>query len=273
MFEKQPGERFFQASLKYGRAHKHINELQYAWAAYLQTNFCRLSIETDESGGNSIRVVSDPLPADILLTLGDAIHNLKSALDFAISEVLGHQNTRITFPMSETREELETSFASGGREGCAACGRGSQKGRNAAVENAAPGIGKFILNEIKPYKSAGGFLWELNKLDTRDKHRLLTAVAVPQVLRGVHIVDDNNNSIRLSESRVSPGGVVRAVYLGGGGAKVQNYGSAEASIFFHEIGVIERQPVFPTLLNMAEAVAQTLSSLDVFLAEIGWEPK
>lgn len=270
MADIDPSKPFYQARLKHIWANQHINKLNAIWQAFLKTDFCQLRLENEADGGQSLKVVSvSPLPAELVLCLGDGIHNLRSVLDYTISEILGWKNTRLTFPMGEEREELVNSFRT---EPETVNGRTIGKGRNAAIESAIPGIGKFIVDEIRPYKAANSFLWPLNKLDGRDKHMLLIPVLVPQSITGINAIDKNNNRVTDMTGTVGPGGTVNMVLFGAGGVKIESYGKPTAEIFFNEIGVIERQPVFPTLVQLSQAVSQTVDRIAEFAIEAGWQP-
>lgn len=256
--------RFQQARLKHVWANQHINRLHAFWKAFLETDFCHLAVEDQPDGGQLLRIVSvEALPGELVLSLGDAIHNLRSALDYTVSELLGWKDTRLTFPMGEEREELISSFRT---EPEVVAGKTKGKGRNAAIEAAIPGIGRFIVDEIRPYKAAGGFLWPLNKLDGRDKHRLLIPVLIPQSIGGINVVDQNNNRMTNCGASVGAGGAVNLVAFGAGGVQIESYGKPTAEIFFNEPGIVEGQPVFPTLLQMSQAVAEAISLIDTFVA-------
>jgi len=258
---------FFHARLKLVWANTHINQLHTVWQAFLKTDFCRVSVEPNSDGlGESLCVLStDALDGRIPLIIGDAVHNLRCALDFAINEILEWKNTRITFPMGETREELLSSFRT---EPEVIDGKTRGKGRNAAIEVAVPGIGEFIVNEICPYKFSDGFLWPLGKLDGRDKHRLLIPVLVPQSITCYNVTDQNNNSIAKATGTVGAGGKVNLAMMGAGGVKVERYDPPTAEIFFNEIGVIEGAAVLPTLIEMSNAVSETLGRIEKFVRSV-----
>lgn len=243
------------------------------WQNFLQSDFCSIGIEDEFEGvkkvGETLVVRSiSPLPAGLLLSIGDAVHNMRCALDFSISEILHWKDTRLTFPMGETREELEASFRT---EPEFVSGRTKGKGRNAAIEIAVPKIGEFILDEIRPYKGGHEVLWALGKLDNTDKHRLLVPVLVPQTISGIKTVDDNNNRMTDCSAQVGHGGVCRVMMVSGiTGFKIESYGKATAEIFFNEVGIIERQPVFPALSAMLKGVNETIEALDKFVTSSGW---
>jgi hypothetical protein len=260
---------FGQARLKLIWANEHINQLNALWQDFLETDFCELRVEDHPEGGQTLKIVSlNPLPAELILVLGDAVHNLRCALDYTVSELLGWKDTRLTFPMGEDREELVSSFRT---EPEIIDGKARGKGRNAAIEVAVPGIGEFIVNEIRPYKAGDGFLWPLGKLDGRDKHRLLIPVLVPQSITGINAVDKNNNRLNNCSGTIDPGGTLNMVLFGSGGVKIEGYGKPTAEIFFNEIGIVEGQAVFPTLVNMSQAVAETINRIQEFATSVGWK--
>jgi hypothetical protein len=263
-----PSKPFVQARLKHKWAHKHIHELQVRWDRFLQTDFCRVEIKDNADGSQSLQLVTvKNAPVELAMVLGDAIHSFRCALDHTISEILGWKDTRLTFPMGEDREELVSSFRT---EPEVVGNRTLKKGRNAAIELAVPGIGKFIVDEIAPYKAANGFLWPLNKLDGTDKHRLITPVVVPQTIEGVSAVDKNNNRVQSMTATLDGSGRFGLCHFGQGGVKIESYGKATAEIFFDEPGVIQGQPVFPTLIQISEAVAQTIDRIEEFVLSAGW---
>ena len=264
---------FHQARLKRKWADFRIAEAKRYWNWFLESNFCEIRAEPDpESGGDMLRIHSLEFPpGNLVFCIGDAIHNLRASLDYVVSELLGWKNTRLTFPMGETREELKASFRTEGLEPCPACGRGGKgKGRNAAIEMAFPGFGEMIVKDIRPYKAANGFLWPLNKLDVRDKHRLVVPTVTLQEITGICAVDANNNRVVNMTAGIDAGGVARITQFGAGGLKIENYGKPTAQILFNEAGVIEGMGVFETLANMAQAVDGALKRITDFALEVGW---
>jgi hypothetical protein len=255
--------RFDNARLKLEWARHHINQLHAAWQAYLKTDFCELRVEDDPAGGQVLKIVSiKPFP-EIVLILGDAVHNMRASLDYTISELLGWKDTRLTFPMGEDREELVDSFRT---EPVVINGRTKKKGRNAAIEVAVPGIGQFIVDKIRSYRATDGALWALGKLDGRDKHRLLLPIVVPQSISGINAIDKNNNRMTNCYAEVGAGGTAKLVSFGAGGVKIESYGKPTAEILIHEAGIVENQRLFPMLVEMAQTVAQTIDLIEGFVA-------
>ncbi|GAA0579052.1 hypothetical protein [Rhizomicrobium electricum] len=257
--------------MKHLWAVKHISYLKDFWTAFLNTDYCKLDVVDEADGSQGLQIVSlDPLPANIVLALGDAVHCMRCALDFTVSELIGWKNTRLTFPMGENREELISSFRTDVGDPCNTCGRGGKKGRNAALEAAVPGIGKFIVDEIRPYKASGSLVWEIGKLDARDKHRLVIPIYCPMTITGINTVDRNQNRLVDATAAVTPGGKANLMLTGCGGLKIESYKKPTAEIFINEAGIIQRQPLFPTLASISEAVTRTIDSIERFALGAGW---
>jgi hypothetical protein len=261
----QPIVKFQHARFKRMRAAHHVDESKAIWQSFLKTDFCKAEIVINASGLQILTVKSDkPLPVELLLSIGDAIHNMRAALDYVVSEILDWKDTRLTFPMAETREELATSFRT---EPEIVDGKTKGKGRNAALELAIKGIGEFFLDQLKPYKSGNDTLWSLGKLDNTDKHRLLIPTVVPLTMNNICAIDNNRNSISGASAIIGPGGVAQLVGLGGSsGLRITSQGKATAEIKFNEVGVCQEKPVFTTLQIMLENVDIVIERLGQFVS-------
>ena len=103
-----------------------------------------------------------PLPQDVSLILGDLIHNLRSALDILVCDLIRHNGEEVTddtgFPIVDRSNQLATRV------------KRKMKGAGKTAKEAVKGL--------KPYQSGNLDLWVLHKLDITDKHKILiTAVA------------------------------------------------------------------------------------------------
>lgn len=263
---------FVQARIKLKWAYEHIQRANAFWQRHLETDFCTITIEDQLKGEHvkkSIVVKAEPIPSPIILSIGDAVHNMRCALDYTISEMLHWQNARITFPMHETRDELVSSFRTKPE---IIAGKTKKAGGNAPIENAVPTIAALIIDEIKPYKAGNNLLWALGKIDNTDKHRLILPTVIPTSITCYNVTDDHGNTIGSISASVGPGGIATPfASLMPGNLKVERYGKPTAEILFNEVGIIEGLPLFPTLLNMHKIVTETIDRIIKFLAEVGWE--
>jgi hypothetical protein len=162
-------DRLIGPRLKIKRADKHIQDLDAARKEFIDTRPYVSYSETDPETGALVYKVSvephaDEGLRDLSVIAGDAIHNLRSALDllaWQLVEANGQKPGDTTaFPVWRN----EGQFIGGNA--------GFMKGahRDAISE----------MRSLKPYKGGNDSLWRLHRLDATDKHRLLLAVgAIP----------------------------------------------------------------------------------------------
>ncbi|MEO6924137.1 MAG: hypothetical protein ABI142_09955 [Bryocella sp.] len=99
-----------------------------------------------------------PTPARISAMIGDAIHNLRSALDHVAYQLvwvsLGRQPTgHVYFPIADDREKYEVQ-------------------RSRQLHGARPAAIAAV-DAVTPYRGGNDLLWQLHKLNNVDKHRVL----------------------------------------------------------------------------------------------------
>lgn len=148
---------FLDASTKLARARKHIRDVELHVTSFLATDFYRLIVEPHH--GNTIASVRfesfHQIDKKINTEIGDAISNLRSALDYLVVAILSSKTgirDKGGFPFAETENDLSARI------------------RKCIPE---PFLTAF-LDEVKTYKSGPGHdLWVLNNLRNIDKHRLL----------------------------------------------------------------------------------------------------
>lgn len=100
-----------------------------------------------------------PIAENFALIIGDAVHNLRGALDHLAGGVLRSLSTdppsKPFFPMHPDRERLIAD-------------------RNlSALDAALPGAKELILNQLRPENGPDEKFWTFNTLDNADKHNLL----------------------------------------------------------------------------------------------------
>jgi hypothetical protein len=101
-------------------------------------------------------------PAIVSAVLGDAIHNLRAALDIAVSAIARARGKRFDqtyFPFATFPDDIDRMI---------------KKRATAAGDEAMQ-----ICRELKPYQGGNDALWGLHQADIIDKHRtLIVGVAV-----------------------------------------------------------------------------------------------
>ena len=163
-------ERIKAAQLKVERAKKHIREFDGARAAFLGTNPYAVTPEYYIEKNLTVYFLDrwEPVPEDtVLLPYGDAVHILRSALDYlwwqlveVCSGATPDPKQRPTFPIFKDLQSFEKYVSEPKRE----------------VEVVVKRI-KDVLRRTQPYRGGNDTLWGLNQLDYIDKHRFLITAA------------------------------------------------------------------------------------------------
>lgn len=240
-------ELFGGARLKVERAHQHIEELNAALAEHLERGAGELHVKQHAERDYRLVFDAEPVPAAIALILGDAVHNLRTALDhvaWELVEAAGRKPGKDTyFPIRETREKLVNAVDKGemkfaGREVC-----------------------RLIIDTIQPYKGGNSALWPLHDTDIVDKHRLLVPVvaitATP--LMSIHTAEGGG----ILNFRIEvPAGGSQGIFRSATTFKVTTEGKPTFSVFFPEISSFGAKPVIPTLHQLAEVVMGVIDSIE-----------
>jgi len=148
--------------LKVERAKKHILDLESERDSFFKTNPYSFRFETNLQTQERVYYLADakPIPMHFSLLIGDALNNLRCALDHtAYYLVCVGEGSVKTFP--------DAKFPTGG----SASEYRSQRDR--AVKGMRQDAIKAI-DALEPYTGgAGEFFWHLVRLNNHDKHRLL----------------------------------------------------------------------------------------------------
>lgn len=233
--------------LKIKRAYCHIHELESRVQDYIKTDFYSISINEDPKTGNqSLKfAVPEPVPEYFSLCIGDAIHNLRSALDILICSIVrcaGGDITKCEFPFSYDKEKLIKIMEKG------------------EINKVRPDLIPFILDTIKPYKIGNLDIWNLNLLDNIDKHRLIIPVISVTQLSGISAKDDNDNILTDLTASINNIGTINIINTT---AKLHiiSYGQRDITLIFDKGLPFESEPVIPKLHILAD---KTTSIIDSF---------
>ena len=170
---------FFDARLKIDRANEHIGDVE-AEVFALERHYVS-SIEIDR--GTRAQSIKHECPglldrlSDIALITGDAVHNLRTALDYAWMAVLAALKltpTKYTkFPFGDTFEALNKTLS------------------ERKIDRTSPALFEKLVTDIQPYCGGNDLLWTLHRADITDKHKLLLPVSHCTGASGVRIEDEN----------------------------------------------------------------------------------
>lgn len=168
---------FYGPRLKVRRAKHHIDELERIFARYITANMKRVrSQEKSQPRKRASRQFGSTLPEHVPTIVGDAVHNLRVALDHAYSLLVEANNMSGTgytrFPFGR---DIQSTLGS----------------INGTKPNAPSDlIINEIMHEIQPYAGGQLSLYELHRLDITDKHQTLLPTARALRIDKLDIVDD-----------------------------------------------------------------------------------
>jgi hypothetical protein len=157
-------QRFNAARLKLRRAGEHVTNARTIISELPNLSLSKIEFETATRFHQLEYVIPNgqETAENLALIVGDAIHNFRTALDYAWSGVIEKYcpsalDAHTKFPFYSNKQDLESAL----------------KGRG--IDAASSILFEAIVNHIKPYRNDGGndFLCYLHDMDVRDKHNLM----------------------------------------------------------------------------------------------------
>ncbi len=225
---------FGYASLKIERAKDHISNIEKRLLSSPNHYGPRLYVDA-QTGKQFLHysLTDRTLTQEISLTVGDAIHNLHSALDIAwcatyCALVSSADSKFRKFPVypKEERRNFESKM------------RGKMPSSSALFD--------FIVNRVKPYKGGDTDITSLHELDIDDKHRLLIPMLTVTSLDGVELQHEDGRIERLDITLIRPNFYRKMVPLE---TEIKHHGKARFRITFREGDFLQGEEVIPTLLR------------------------
>lgn len=238
---------FTGAHLKIDRAKEHIQELQARAQIFSDQNPHSIAVDTDPNTGHNVLCVAPakPFPPILLTVLGDALHNLRTALDYAWCASCVKPTAYTKFPIRESRENFE----------------GAIKGLK---ENARKEVELFMKDFVQPYP--GGkceFLLHLHNLDIEDKHRLLIAHREYTFINGMTAIDERGETFAIPQWLIVPPHTASEPFSGHEHFKITNNGQAVTLVTFGEGMPFQGKGLIPTLNTLVKLVKMVVDTLEV----------
>jgi len=176
------------ARVKIKRANQHIRDLEtcidglkkrLVTNAHTDPNTGYEYIKCDFASGFDIDEVLDNISGII----GDAVHNLKSALDHVWFETCSRLMPSTSwekekFPAFHTADGLKLAL------------------RKLQVHTSSPNFYRFVVGQIKPYDGGDWAIRTVHKLDIRDKHRLLIPAIYYSSIGNIYMEDEHGETQR-----------------------------------------------------------------------------
>jgi hypothetical protein len=240
--------------LKIERANQHISDLDSLLQAFANSDFYDLTVEKNvNTGENFLRISVKPLPAErYALIIGDALHNLRSALDLAYYQTVifckGTPTKWTRFPVRDTREKLVSVLDSA-----------LEKQQISAVVHFS------IVELMKPYETGNPALWTLDDLNIIDKHQLLIPVVKLVILSNVRFEEKQQGKIT-GEFIFGDDVTTRIRDADGLNLTVKDKGHATLRVILaHDI--VKLREVIPTLRGIAEEVTKAVNGFEFLLRQ------
>jgi hypothetical protein len=229
--------RFGHAILKVERAKKHIADADQRIIA--AANAYQASSHTDlETGKQFIYYFPTDRAArrELALITGDAIHNLRSALDIAWMAILERDFPHAfdpgynKFPFKDNRQDLEKALT------------------NSRKIDPSTTLFRFMVDEAQPYIGGDPDIVALHYLDIDDKHRLLIPVSNIASINGIEL-EDEAGQINVMDFAIAHAHLPEGVEIPPG-SKVKDYGKVSLSVAFGEGNLLQHTELVPMLYQI-----------------------
>ncbi len=239
---------FGHAMLKIERADKHIADFEQR----LRTSSDRYGPGFYMKGNTGEKFLHYGLEdrylrSDLALITGDAIHNLRAALDIAWVEVVrraGRPTKYAKFPIDSTkpRNWLESVLT-----------------KNAGIDQTSR-IFDLIVNYVKCYKGGDSDILALHDLDIDDKHLLLIPMLTVTGINGVELENEDGSidCFDIALTRLNPYELKVGLET-----KLKNHGEVRFQVTFGKGTPTENLEIIPTLKRFSSKVWEIVRRLQI----------
>lgn len=249
--------------LKVDRAKQHIEDLDARICAFLDGHPYSVVMYDEPKTGDQVfcAVVREPVPVEWAVILGDALHNLRSALEHVAEQLIlaggGKTHSHSGFPISNTADEFRTG--------------GIQR-----IEGASERA-KRLVGALKPYKGGNEPLWWLHRLNIEDKHHLLVPVGAanrqigmqlsmpvpwsdtPSVFPMGFTVQEPTFPLKDGSELFRVAAAARRAEVE---AQIQYDYKFSFQIAFGKADILQGEPIFPTLSLLADTVECVIDTFE-----------
>ena len=230
------------ARLKIERAKKHIADLDSERLAFLGTRDYRGVPKFDPAEDKTVFVLEElpEIPESMGAILGDAAHNLRTALDYLACELVRSAGKEpgggVYFPISDSAEKYKTE--------------------SDRKTKGVPDDAKKMIDSIHPYFGGNNALWALHKLDKVDKHKLVPTVAMRVGRWGINLTSEPTEISMAFPTPLEKGDVIGWV---AGNHEADRQMSVTADITFGEPEILEGRPMIETLTELVQVIEKIIS--------------
>jgi hypothetical protein len=241
---------FANAHLKVERANKHIADIEER----LRTSSNRYGpgLHIDGQSGEQhlhYRLTDRELRRDIALIVGDAIHNLRCALDMAWNGTV--RSVAANPPSDYCKLPV---YPKDGREALKSALTKSTK-----IPEPSPVL-SFMLDVVQCYRGGDSDILAIHALDIDDKHRVLIHMLTVTGLSGVEVQHEDGTVTRYEIMLVPPNSYDAVIPLN---SKLKNHGEVRFEITFGEGASTQGLEVLPTLRRFSTKTERIVRRLQV----------
>jgi hypothetical protein len=250
------------ASLKIDRAKEHVTELHLLLQKQRPYTYV---LETDTKAGQRATFAkrNESVIHRAAIICGDAVHNLRAALDHAYWEIVSpfattdKERRGLQFPFSETGARVDEAL------------------KTRLADRVSPSFYKFLL-DLKPHGELGGneYLWLIHKFDILDKHKLLIPTGdysrissetlikqVPDFPAGLINCGFGQNKRDVAWSiPIMNRAQRRAAQIPDTGV-LEKILDVPVDLIFTGTGYVNHLPVIPTLYNLINVASSTIQAM------------
>jgi len=239
------GALFRDARLKIDRAKKHIADMQTAILVLEKSKTATVQRNTETRYQELVHDIPgwETALLNMSLIAGDALHNLRVALDYAWASAIERYVPNAVsgfnkFPVLRTRKEVEAAL----------CG--------IKIDTACPALFDAVLSEIsnvQPYeRGQNGVIWALHQLDIFDKHLLLLGLRPFAGIKGIVVKDADGDVVHgptLGTETAPP-----YVITFHNKVEIQNKGELVFEVTIEEAGVFKGLGILDLLATFSQYV-------------------
>jgi hypothetical protein len=239
---------FADCYLKIERAKQHVRDLHARMSKLTADDSYVITVEADANGGDdSIKLAAvEVVPGELLCIIGDAIHNLRTALDFAMNHMVRNPTKFTKFPVRDSRKELVDAINGG------------------LKTYASEDIVKFIVDFVQPYPNGrGAVIWAIHGLDIEDKHGTLIAHNELEFVSGMRGVDQRGTEFEIDTWLIVSNRVATEKLRSHRNVEITDKGRPTLRIVFGQGMPMEGSEVLPTLTQFVNFVAQTVENIEI----------
>jgi hypothetical protein len=253
--------------LKVERADKHIIEIEARLRDFAALDANQIVTKVDSASGTKQIVFegSESLSEHVNLAFGDAIHNLRSALDhlwvaFAIHFDPNADVKNLYFPLGENEQGL-----------IARIDNGEEKHSVAIATQIGQKVRDILIKRIKAYGGWNSLIGMLGKMDNIDKHRLLLTVLTSRGATtggGSMMIGTNTYTIGIMKEMRPDSVFIRTPQ----NVEIKGNLKAVIEVFINETEMAQPEPLIPTLRNLSQVVSQAIDAFEQCIVTHGATP-